>query len=59
MSASTQLDRILPGGLQPEPSGTQHGMIGKTAAILEKLEEAPCFTIAHVRNERGAHQNLA
>jgi hypothetical protein len=41
MSASIQLDRMLSVSLQPEPSQTRHGMIGKTAAILEKLEEAP------------------
>jgi hypothetical protein len=33
-------------------------MIGKTGAVLEKLEEAPWFTVTHVRTERGAHRNL-
>jgi hypothetical protein len=33
-------------------------MISKTGAILEKLQEAPWFTVMHVRTERGAHQNL-
>jgi len=33
-------------------------MIRKTAATLEKLEEALWFTVMHVRTERGAHRNL-
>jgi hypothetical protein len=33
-------------------------MIGKSRAILEKLEEAPRFRVMHVRTERGAHRNL-
>ena len=33
-------------------------MIGKRRAILEKLEEAPRFTVMHVRTEPGAHRNL-
>ena len=37
---------------------TRHSTIGKTGAILEKLEEAQWFTVAHGRAERGAHQNL-
>jgi hypothetical protein len=59
MTTSTQLDRRFPASIQPALFATRRGMIGKTAAILEKLEEAPCFTIAHVRNEPGAHQNFA
>jgi hypothetical protein len=33
-------------------------MIGKTGAVLEKLEEAPWFTVTHVRTERDAHRNF-
>jgi hypothetical protein len=47
--------------LHEPPAGacpTRHGMIGKTRAILEKLEEAPWLTVMHVRTERGAHRNL-
>ena len=33
-------------------------MIGKTKAILEKLEGAHWFTVTHVRAEHGAHRNL-
>jgi hypothetical protein len=40
MSASTQLDRRFPASIQPALFATRRGMIGKTAAILEKLEEA-------------------
>jgi hypothetical protein len=35
-----------------------HSLLQDKAAILEKLEQAPWFTVAHVRAERGAHRNL-
>jgi hypothetical protein len=41
MAASTQLDRTFATNVQPASFATRRGMIGKTAAILEKLEEAP------------------
>jgi hypothetical protein len=41
MARSIQLDRSFAAGIQPALFATRHGMIGKTAAILEKLEEAP------------------
>jgi hypothetical protein len=37
---------------------TRFGMIGKTGATLEKLEEALWFTVMHVRTVRGAHRKL-
>jgi hypothetical protein len=40
MARSIQLDLTFPASVQPAPFPTRHGMIGKTAAILEKLEEA-------------------
>jgi hypothetical protein len=40
MLDSTQLDRRFPASIQPALFATRRGMIGKTAVILEKLEEA-------------------
>jgi hypothetical protein len=59
MVASIQLDRSPLIRLRPGAFPTRHGTIKKKAAILEKLEEVLWFTVAHVRTEPGAHQNLA
>jgi hypothetical protein len=36
----------------------RHSTIGKTGAILEKLQEAHWLTLTHVRAECDAHRNL-
>jgi hypothetical protein len=57
-SNSIQLDRKPPMSLQPAPARRRYGMIGKTGATLEKLEEALWFTVMHASTVRGAHRKL-
>jgi hypothetical protein len=52
------LDLAFPHELPARARPARDRMISKTGAILEKLQEAPWFTVMHVRTERGAHRNL-
>jgi hypothetical protein len=55
----TQVNWIVP---SKRPSGgavrARDSTIDKKGTILEKLEEAPYFTVMHGRRENLAHQNL-
>jgi hypothetical protein len=57
LAISIQLDLGLTRAFSPG----QHvpcGKIEKAAAVLEKLQETPWFTLMHDRTENGAHRNL-